>query len=181
MPGYGHPGGVPVIKVKDIKRGVVDTSDLLLTSLEIDHAYRRSRTKSGDLLFTIRGTVGRTAFVPPSLDGANITQDTARIGVVSGDARFIRDYLEMPIPSQFIECRTLGVAVQGINLGDVRLIPVVFPSLEEQRKIGDILDHHDRLFFVRLRISPSSGCKDRPDARPADGQSACEGGRGSHV
>jgi type I restriction enzyme S subunit len=65
--------------------------------------------------------------------------------VVSGDARFVRDDLEMPIPSQFIACRTLGVAVQGINLGDVRLIPVVFPSPEEQRKIGDVLDQHDRL------------------------------------
>lgn len=140
MPGYGHPGGVPVIKVKDIKNGMVDESDLLLTSPEIDFAYCRSRVKSGDLLFTIRGTVGRTALVPPSLSGANITQDTARIAVVGGDVRFVRGYLNMPYPKRFIECHTLGVAVQGINLRDVRRIRIAFPPAKEQELLGNVLD-----------------------------------------
>jgi type I restriction enzyme S subunit len=140
MPGYGHPGGVPVIKVKDIKNGVVDENDLLLTSPEIDFAYRRSRVKSGDLLFTIRGTVGRTALVPPSLAGANITQDTARIAIVGSDVRFLRGYLNMPYPRRFIECHTLGVAVQGINLRDVRRIRIAFPQAKEQERLGNILD-----------------------------------------
>ncbi len=140
MPGYGHPGGVPVIKVKDICQGGIDESDLLLTTPEIDRQYRRSRVATGDLLFTIRGTVGRTAFVPESLSKANITQDTARIGIVSGDARFVRGYLDMPVPKRFIVCNTLGVAVQGINLGEVRRIPIAFPPITEQRKIGDIWD-----------------------------------------
>lgn len=144
MPGYGYPGGIPVIKVKDIKNGVIDTEDLLLTSPEIDQQYRRSKTKTDDLLFTIRGTVGRTAFVPPTLDGANITQDTARIGIVDGDARFIRGYLEMPVPARFVATRTLGVAVQGINLGDVRKIPIAYPHRTEQSHIGDILELQDK-------------------------------------
>lgn len=143
MPGYGHQGGVPVIKVKDIKNGVVDQNNLLLTSPDIDSAYKRSKTITGDLLFTIRGTVGRTAFVPESLNGANITQDTARIGVVEGDSRFIRGYLEMPEPNRFIACHTLGVAVQGINLGDVRRIPVAFPLVDEQKCIGDLLEGYE--------------------------------------
>jgi type I restriction enzyme, S subunit len=147
MPGYGHPGGVPVIKVKDIKGGRVDESDLLLTSREIDFAYRRSRVQPGDLLFTIRGTVGRTAFVPQSLAGANITQDTARIGIVVGDARFVRGCLEMPIPSQFIGCHTLGVAVQGINLRDVRRIRVAFPPAIEQERVGDMIDTDDAVIY----------------------------------
>jgi len=145
MPGYGHPGGVPVIKVKDIKDGKVDQTDLLLTSPEIDQLYRRAKVKAGDLLFTIRGTVGRTAFVPATLDGANITQDTARIGIVSGEARFIRGYLAMPEPRRFIACHTLGVAVQGINLRDVRRITVAFPPPVEQIRIGNILDNIESL------------------------------------
>jgi type I restriction enzyme S subunit len=144
MPGYGHPGGIPVIKVKDIKNGVVDMEDLLLTSPEIDRQYRRSKTKAEDLLFTIRGTVGRTAFVPQLLDGANITQDTARLGIIEGDARFIRGYLEMPLPARFIAARTLGVAVQGINLGDVRKIPMAYPPPSEQKHIGDVLELQDK-------------------------------------
>lgn len=157
MPGYGYPGGIPVIKVKDIKNGVIATNDLLLTSPVIDNQYKRSKTRAGDLLFTIRGTVGRTAFVPDSLDGANITQDTARVGICEGDPRFVRAYLSMPVPSRFIDIHTLGVAVQGINLGDVRQIPIVFPSPTEQKGIGDIIHHQERLisneidFYSKLK------------------------------
>lgn len=137
MPGYGYPGGVPVIKVKDIKNGMIDTRDLLLTDPKIDEQYRRSRVQAGDLLFTIRGTVGRTAFVPFSLHGANITQDTARITIKEGKPDFVRAYLSMSIPRRFIEIHTLGVAVQGINLRDVRRIPLAFPSLDEQQIISE--------------------------------------------
>lgn len=40
-PGTGFPGGVPVVKVKDMKDGLIDQSDLLLTSPEIDNSYKR--------------------------------------------------------------------------------------------------------------------------------------------
>ncbi len=142
MPGYGHPDGVPVVKVKDIIGGQVQLDNLLLTSPKIDNEYKRSRLLAGDLLFTIRGTVGRTAFVPQALEGANITQDTARIGITGLDPRFVRAYLGMPIPAKFIAVHTLGVAVQGINLRDVRRIPIAMPPAEEASMIADKLDMH---------------------------------------
>ena len=64
MPGRGYPGGVPVVKVKDIRGGQIDESDILLTSPELDEEYRRSRLRTGDLLMTIRGSTGRVAIVP---------------------------------------------------------------------------------------------------------------------
>ncbi|MBD1903364.1 restriction endonuclease subunit S [Trichocoleus sp. DQ-A3] len=143
MPGYGYPGGIPVVKVKDIINGKIQTSDLLLTSPEIDNNYRRSRLEPGDLLFTIRGTVGRMAFVPEHLRGANITQDTARLAITNANPRFVRQYLEMPKPQAFIELHTIGQAVRGINLRDVRLIPLVVPPTSEQLKIIDICDTYD--------------------------------------
>lgn len=151
MPGYGYRGGVPVIKVKDIIDGEVNTQDLLLTDPKIDLAYRRSRVKPGDLLFTIRGTVGRMALVPVELDNSNITQDTARIAVAGADARFVRAALEMPGAVRFIELHTGGVAVQGINLGDLRCLPVPVPPLPEQKQIADRLDAFD----LRIRSEES--------------------------
>lgn len=73
MPGRGHEGGVPVVKVKDIKDGRICEGDLLLTSPEIDAQYARSRLREGDILLTIRGTTGRVARVPARLANANIT------------------------------------------------------------------------------------------------------------
>lgn len=159
MPGYGHPGGVPVVKVKDIFDGKIHLNDLLLTSPQIDREYSRSRLKAGDLLFTIRGTVGRTAFVPPVLDSANITQDTARLAVTGTDARFLRAYLGMAVPSRFIATHTLGVAVQGINLRDVRRIPIARPSALEAKAIADEIQSQERrlesesLSVAKLRLA----------------------------
>jgi type I restriction enzyme S subunit len=79
MPGEHHDGGIPVVKVRDIIGGRVDESNLLLTHPSIDQAYKRSRLNTGDLLITIRGTTGRVAIASSALNGANITQDTARL------------------------------------------------------------------------------------------------------
>ncbi|MGH9883899.1 MAG: restriction endonuclease subunit S [bacterium] len=143
MPGTGYPGGVPVIKVKDIIGGRVRLDGLLLTSPALDYEYRRSRVKTGDLLFTIRGTVGRMAIVPPQLESANITQDTARIAVRGANVSFVRQYLEMAKPQHFIGVHTLGVAVQGINLRDVRRIPIAKPPRTEADEIAKRLEAID--------------------------------------
>jgi type I restriction enzyme S subunit len=139
MPGYGYPGGVPVIKVKDIKDRCIDDENLLLTSPSIDYEYRRSRLKGGDVLFTIRGSVGRLAIVPEHLDGANITQDTARLDLVGANNVFVSFYFETPPAQRFFEINTLGVAVQGINLGELRKTPVPLPSPDEQVLIAEMI------------------------------------------
>ncbi|WP_164103216.1 restriction endonuclease subunit S [Candidatus Laterigemmans baculatus] len=139
MPGLEFPGGVPVVKVKDIKGGAINLNELLLTSPAIDLEYRRSRLAPGDLLFTIRGTVGRMAFVPSQLDQANITQDTARVALVRCNPLFVREYLNMPGPRSFIETHTVGVAVRGINLRDLRRVPIALPPAHEANEIADRL------------------------------------------
>jgi len=143
MPGRGFRGGVPVIKVKDIKEGRIDTSDLLLTDPRIDEAYRRSRVLSGDLLFTIRGTVGRMAILPPELENANITQDTARISLVSANPVFVARWLEMEPATRYVSVHTIGVAVRGINVGDVRRIPIPIIPRPEQDAIAASLEAHE--------------------------------------
>jgi len=136
MPGYGHPGGVPVVKVKDIRDRSIDVANLLLTSPAIDQEYRRSRLKGGDVLFTIRGTVGRVSLVPAVLENANITQDTARIDLLDVSNTFISLFLESSAAKRFFEINTLGVAVQGINLGELRKLPIPVPSQDEQEEIS---------------------------------------------
>ena len=124
------------MKVRDIRDGQIGLEGLLLTTPSIDYEYRRSRLKPGDLLFTIRGTVGRMAVVPAQLDQANITQDTARIGLVRGNPHVVREYLNMPKPRAFIETHTIGVAVRGINLRDLRRVIIAEPPRKESDEIA---------------------------------------------
>jgi type I restriction enzyme S subunit len=132
-PGKGHPNGIPVVKVKDIRHGEIDDSALLLTTPELDYEYRRSRLRGGDILLTIRGTTGRLAIVPPHLGDANITQDTARIAVTSEHSRdYVRFALEAPMLQLQIAANTVGQAVQGINIGAVRKLLIPVPPQDEQ-------------------------------------------------
>jgi len=162
MPGRGFdgPGAVPVIKVKDIVGGSVVKDGLLRTTPEIDKEYKRSRLVGGDLLFTIRGTVGRMAFVPPSLDAANITQDTARIAVTGANPVFVREWLNSFSTQRFIDLNTVGQAVRGINLGDLRKVPIALPPRDEQDEIAVAVESFDvALALEKQRLTELSSIK----------------------
>lgn len=145
MPGRDHPGGVPVIKVKDIMNGRIAVSGLLKTDPSIDAAYKRSRLRANDVLVTIRGTTGRLAIVPASLDGANITQDTARLRVRdSVSSTFLYYSLQASSSQRQIALHTVGQAVRGINIADLKSVAIALPStLSEQRRIADTLSEVD--------------------------------------
>lgn len=135
MPGEEVPGGVPVIKVKDFPDGVIHLDALIHTSKEIDEDYKRSRLLSGDLILSIRGTVGRVAEVPEELNGANITQDTARITVdPKYNAKYIRGVLESAPLQEEMMLNMRGVAIKGINIGFLRelLIPMSDRATQDQ-------------------------------------------------
>jgi type I restriction enzyme S subunit len=136
-PGTGYLGGVPVIKVKDFPNGRIEEDELLLTSPELDEEFKRSRLRSRDLLISIRGTVGRVAEVPPSLEGANITQDTARLTIRSvHHPSYIRHMLVTKDVQQQITARITGLAVQGINIGALRQVMVPTPTLTRQEELA---------------------------------------------
>lgn len=145
-PGPDIPDGVPYVRVVDMKDGTVLSHQLRRTSHQLAASYRRSSLRVGDLLISIRGHVGRMAFVPEGLSGANITQDTARIAVGKrGFPEYIRWYLASPEAQRWMAARVKGVAVTGINLGDLRELPVPLPPLPEQKRIAAILDKADAI------------------------------------
>lgn len=143
-PGPDLEGGRPYVRVVDMKGGAIDASGVRRTTHEIDAQYRRSRLAAGDLLMSIRGHVGRLAIVPPELDGANITQDSARISLDSVDARFALAFLRLPISQNWMRRNTKGAAVRGLNIRDLRRLPIPQVGLERQlvfaAQAGEIAD-----------------------------------------
>jgi type I restriction enzyme S subunit len=124
-PGPDLADGIPYIRVADMKDGGIRVDTMRRTSPKIDAEYTRSRLRAGDLVMSIRGHVGRFATVPMELDGANITQDSARLAIASPDrALYVRATMEAPALQRWMARRTRGVAVRGINLGDLRVAPI---------------------------------------------------------
>ena len=138
MPGPDLEGGRPYVRVVDMQDGGIGHEQVRRTSPEIDHQYRRSRLSAGDLLMSIRGHVGRLAVVPPELDGANITQDSARLAVSGADSRFVLEQLRHPMTQEWMRRNTKGAAVRGLNIGDLRRVPIFLAPMPEQEAFAAV-------------------------------------------
>lgn len=136
MPGPEQIDGVPYVRVADFPRDFIRLETVRKTTAKIDAQFARSRLSTGDILLSIRGTTGRIAFVPPELDGANITQDSARLSIhPSVDARFVALMMRSPDTQRRMQRAVKGVAVRGLNIGDVRPLQIPLPPLPEQHEI----------------------------------------------
>lgn len=152
MPGTGVDGGIPVIKVKDIIGGRILLNNLLLTDPKIDNQYKRSRLRTEDLLITIRGTTGRIAEVPDELDGANITQDTARLRIKEECSN---SYFYFLLQSKDIQdqvgLHSVGQAVKGINISEVKRISFSLPKLSEQEEISTRMSKSEQSLSIKTK------------------------------
>jgi type I restriction enzyme S subunit len=135
-PGPDLEAGIPYVRVADFPNERLILSSVRRTSAKIDQEFKRSRLRCGDLLLSIRGTVGRLVVVPDELEGANITQDTARLSITSlVNSYYVLWYLRSKGAQTRMQRAIKGVAVRGINIGDVRALQVPLPSSEEQEEI----------------------------------------------
>jgi type I restriction enzyme S subunit len=143
-PGPNQEDGVPYVRVADMKNRGINLSGIRRTSSEIANEYRRSMLQPGDLIMSIRGHVGRFALVPPELSGANITQDSARVAIKDPNtAAYVRAAIESPRMQDWMARRTKGAAVKGINLGDLRELPLPVPSSEQQHLFASRIQQVD--------------------------------------
>ena len=83
--------------------------------------------------FMLRSAIVRDSLSGKALAGANITQDTARFAISGADPIFVRECLRTPGFQRWMAKHTKGVAVRGINLGDVKLMPVILPDTPSQQ------------------------------------------------
>jgi len=102
----------------------------------MDEQFKRSRLAKGDILLSIRGSVGRLVMVPEQLANANITQDNARLTIQNHvSSAFVFWYIQAESTQSRMRQATKGVAVRGINIGDVRALQVPLSSKDEQVEI----------------------------------------------
>ena len=139
-------GGVRYIRTGDIVDGEIRIANLRRTSPEIANKFPRSRVSEGDIVMSIRATVGTTALIDAALDGANLTQGTARISPgheVTSD--FLLAYLRSPSAQQWISAQVKGATFREITLGRLRELPVTVVSSDSQRRVSQSLQSLARL------------------------------------
>jgi type I restriction enzyme S subunit len=135
-PGDDVPDGVPYVRVVDMTDWSIQSTGLRRTTEAISLQYKRSLLREGDLLLSIRGQVGRLAVVQADVAGANITQDTARLVITGANPIYVLECLRSAELQRWMQTFTKGAAVRGINLTDVKRIPVPLPPASDQRRFS---------------------------------------------
>lgn len=141
LPGPNVSDGVPIVKGGDVSPERLRIDLLNRTTREIESGYARSRLRGGDLVYAIRGSIGEVAIVPEELEGANLTQDAARVAYTSAThGPWLAHALKSATVFAHLEVGALGATIRGINIRDLKRAPLVVPPRAEQCAIAVFLD-----------------------------------------
>ena len=135
--GDEYPEGIPYIRTGDISNGQIDVARLRRTDPQIARRFDRSRVETGDIVMSIRATVGTTAMVPHEIDGANLTQGTARIAPGARTLGvYLLHYLRSLDVQRWIQRQVKGATFLEITLSRLRELGVAVPPLDQQERFA---------------------------------------------
>jgi type I restriction enzyme, S subunit len=144
--------GVPVLRGSNLSLDIgVRLLDEGLAFLKREKAatFKRSLARRGDLVFTCWGTIGQVGLVDRrakfdeyvvSNKQMKYTPDPSK-----ADSLFLYYLLSSPAMVQKVQNQSIGAAVPGFNLGQLREIRLRVPPLDVQKKIARVLDAIDEL------------------------------------
>ena len=137
-------GKVNFIKVENLKDNEI-YSGVKISEEEHLGTLKRSILYEGDILFSIAGTLGRTAIVRNDILPANTNQALAIIRGYKLDAYFLLVVLSGEVVKDYIRKNPTVGAQPNLSLEQVSSLKIKIPSLEEQQAIGAYFSNLDNL------------------------------------
>lgn len=143
-------GDVNFVKVENITNGKIYPINKIKQN-EHDNYLKRSRLEEKDILFSIAGTLGRTAIVNKSILPANTNQALAIIRGYDFDTNFLITSLAGNVVKEYIRRNPTVGAQPNLSLEQVGNLLVNTPNAEEQQKIGSFFKQLDNTIALHQR------------------------------
>ena len=137
-------GKVNFVKVENLKDNEIYP---VVKISEEEHlgSLKRSILYEGDVLFSIAGTLGRTAIVRNNILPANTNQALAIIRGYKLDAYFLLVVLSGEVVKDYIRKNPTVGAQPNLSLEQVSSLKIKIPSIDEQQAIGSYFSNLDNL------------------------------------
>lgn len=125
----------PYIRITDMKNGSVNTTNVPYITDEVFEKISRYTISSKDVYVTIAGTIGDAGKIPVELDGANLTENAAKIEFKFIDLDyFVLVLRSTPVKAQFLE-KVVQMAQPKLALHRIESSIIPLPPLAEQKRI----------------------------------------------
>jgi len=139
--------GIPVIRGEHINNdGTISTdwSDYWHVSSDLSDQYPRTKVAVGDIVMSVRGTVGRYGQVGPEHVEAQVSPNLIRLSPnktsVSPEYFF---YALEPAVRLLLSTSVAATTISSLRASDIQKAHILLPPLPEQKKIAAILGSVD--------------------------------------
>ena len=153
--GYaGQPTKHPYLRVCDFTNSSIDETDLQFLTEETQSQISRYVISSDDVYISIAGTIGLSGLVPEHLDGANLTENAAKLVIRDKtivDKRYLALYLRTNGQRE-IKIKTKATSQPKLALFRIEELEIPLPPIDEQRRIATILDKADAVRRKRKEV-----------------------------
>ena len=128
---------VPFLQGEDIGATEISYEKLIFIEKEISEKYPKTILKEGDLIFSVRGTIGKIAVVTHAFENSNISPNLIRLSLKEGiNPQYVEIVLKSKIGQNQIDRLTSGGVQPTITKQDILSIEIPLPSLDIQNGIA---------------------------------------------
>jgi Restriction endonuclease S subunits len=133
--------GIPFIRATNLVAGGISDEDMRYLSPEKHAQLKKGHLKTGDILFTNRGEIGKTAIVDASHDGSNLNSQIAwlRCGEILNN-RLLFHVLNSGEIKSYLESSKNGAALQQFTIRQIKELKIPIPPKDRQGALVARLD-----------------------------------------
>lgn len=139
--------GVNFIKIESLEEnGAVIQNKVAFIDEQTHELLKRSQLRENDLLISIAGALGRVALVNKQILPANTNQALAIIRLKKESKlkiKYLYYFLNSPKVKKEIDAINVQAAQANLSLSNINDLTVLYPSLEEQTAIANVLQCAD--------------------------------------
>jgi type I restriction enzyme, S subunit len=145
--------GLPVVMPKDIVDRKISVESIARIGNDDVERLSQHRLEIGDIVYGRRGDIGRCALIAKRENGWLCGTGSLRISLGESvvNPKFLYYYLGQSHVIEWICNQAIGSTLPNLNTSIIRSIPIIYPTLKLQIKIGDVLSAYDDLIENNTR------------------------------
>lgn len=149
--GDESPHGTPCLRTSNVRWLRFENDGMKRIAPSLSAQYARTVLRGGEVLVNVRGTLGGVAVATAEMKGWNVSREIAVVAIDKerASAEYVALWIASDESQRWLGAMKKGVAYVGINIEDLRMLPVRLPARDEQdeivRRVHSCLKLADRI------------------------------------